>query len=56
MTGAIGYAKLAAAAGSMVVFAAGGSLPAWAIAGLLAGVLALLVVVESVDRSPLADA
>jgi low temperature requirement protein LtrA len=40
--------KLAAAAGCLVVFAVTGGLPAWATAGVLAGVLALLVAGETV--------
>jgi low temperature requirement protein LtrA len=46
MTGAVGYSKLAAAAACLVVFAVAGSLPAWTIAGLVAAVLGLLVLVE----------
>jgi low temperature requirement protein LtrA len=46
MTGAIGYAKLLAASACMLLFAAAGGLPAWAIAGALVVVLGLLGVGE----------
>ena len=42
-------AKPIAAAACLVVFAVAGGLPAWATAGMVAGVLAMLVVYETVN-------
>jgi len=42
--------KLAAALGCLLVFVIAGGLPAWATAGILAGVLAVLVAVETVAQ------
>jgi low temperature requirement protein LtrA len=53
MTGAIGYGKLAAAGVCLILFALGSSLPAWAIAALVMGVLAMLVVFERIVDQPL---
>src|SRR3954452_19382819 len=51
MTGAVSVARLVAAGALLVVFAAGGGLPAWAMAGTVAAVLAGLCAYET--ASPL---
>jgi hypothetical protein len=48
MTGTVAYAKLCAAGACMLLFAAAGGLAAWAIAGALVVILALLGVGERV--------
>jgi low temperature requirement protein LtrA len=50
LAAALSRRKLAAAAGCLIVFAVTGGLPAWATAGVLAGLLALLVVGETVSQ------
>jgi low temperature requirement protein LtrA len=54
LLGEVSWPKLAAAAGCLVVAAAGGPIASWALAALLAGVLAVLVTYEAVsEREPL---
>jgi low temperature requirement protein LtrA len=50
MTGTLRYAKLVAAAACLVLFAAVTDAPAWATAGLLTGVLAVLVGFEAISE------
>jgi low temperature requirement protein LtrA len=50
MTGTLRYAKLVAAAACLVLFAAAPDAPAWATAGLLTGVLAVLVGFEAISE------
>jgi low temperature requirement protein LtrA len=50
LTGGLSTEKLAAAVGCMVVFAVTGGVAAWATAGILAAVLAVLVTRESVTQ------
>jgi low temperature requirement protein LtrA len=53
MTGTLRYAKVVAAAACLVLFAAAAGLPAWATAGLLTGILAVLVAFEAIsERAP----
>jgi low temperature requirement protein LtrA len=52
MVGTVSGAKLAAAAASLLLFAVGGDLPAWATAAILSLVLMLLVVVEFLIERP----
>ncbi|HEY3019109.1 MAG TPA: low temperature requirement protein A [Solirubrobacteraceae bacterium] len=47
MVGSVGVGKLVAAGVVLVVFAAGGALPAWAVAGAVSAVLAVLCVTET---------
>ena len=47
MVGVLGYEKLAAGAAVLVVFAVGGDLPAWGVAGAVTGVLGVLCAREA---------
>jgi low temperature requirement protein LtrA len=49
LTGSIDRRKLAAGATLLVLFAAGGGLPAWAVTALAAGVVALLCAAETLE-------
>jgi hypothetical protein len=46
IVGTVGWEKLAAAAACLVWFAASGGVPAWAVAAVLAALLAVLLVWE----------
>ncbi|HEV3128348.1 MAG TPA: low temperature requirement protein A [Solirubrobacteraceae bacterium] len=47
LAGSIGYPKLVAAGGLLVLFALGGSLAAWSLTAVIAGLLAALCVIET---------
>jgi low temperature requirement protein LtrA len=50
MVGSVGYQKLVAAAALLVLFATGDGLPAWAMAGAVAAVTAVLCAAETVPE------
>jgi hypothetical protein len=52
MVGAVSRAKVGAAIASLVLFALGGGLPAWATAAALTLVLSVLVVSEVIGERP----
>jgi hypothetical protein len=49
LVGSLSWAKALAATGCLVAYAVAGELPAWTTAGMVAAVLAVLVVYESAD-------
>jgi hypothetical protein len=54
LVGSLSRAKPLAAAGCLVAYAVAGELPAWTTAGMVAAVLAVLVVYESVSTRAVA--